>query len=185
MDRERELAALEQFWRSERGRVHPSHRTAPGRQNFLVEHFAQGKRAVYYRCWLTQTAEQLPAFGRALADLAGDPVWDVQPPTTWPALVEQLAHLSQRSRLLLVLDEIPYWVARDESLPSLLQNWWDERGRTLDLMLVLCGSAVQMMENLLTGSPRWPAVSPGVCLSGLSISAPPAELLGFADPLTI
>ena len=68
-----------------------------------------------------------------------------------PALFAAIERLTQSDRLLLVLDELPYWVARDESVPSILQNWWDERGHTLNLMLVLCGSAVQMMERLLSG----------------------------------
>jgi AAA+ ATPase superfamily predicted ATPase len=79
--------------------------------------------------------------------------------------------------------EVPYWAARDASLPSVLQNWWDARGRTLNLMLVLCGSAVQMMEGLLSG----PAPLAG-CITGRLPMRPldfrsAADLLGFTDPI--
>ncbi len=183
VDRERELAALEQFWRSERAECIPVTGRRRVGKTFLLEHFAQGKRAVYYRCWLTGTAEQLPALGQALADLAGDPVLAAQPPTSWAAvfaLIEQLAH---HERLLLVLDEIPYWAARDASLPSMLQNWWDARGHTLNLMLVLCGSAVQMMEGLLTGAaPLAGCITGRLPVRPLDFRAA-AGLVGYADPV--
>jgi hypothetical protein len=183
VDRERELAALEQFWRSERAECIPVTGRRRVGKTYLLEHFAQGKRAVYYRCLLTETAEQLPALGQALAELAGDPVLLAQPPASWPALFVLIEQLARQERLLLVLDEVPYWAARDASLPSVLQNWWDARGRTLDLMLVLCGSAVQMMEGLLSG----PAPLAG-CLTGRLPVRPldfrsAANLLGFPDPI--
>ena len=123
VDRERELAAPEQFWRSERAECIPVTGRRRVGKTFLLEHFAQGKRAVYYRCLLTGTPEQLPALGQALADLAGDPVLAAQPPTSWAAVFALIEQLAQRERLLLMLDEIPYWAAHDASLPSVLQNW--------------------------------------------------------------
>ena len=85
VDRERELAALEQFWCSERAECIPVTGRRRVGKTFLLEHFAQGKRAVYYRCLLTWTPEQLPALGQALAELAGDPVLIAQPPASWAA----------------------------------------------------------------------------------------------------
>jgi len=184
VDRERELAALEQFWRSNQAECIPVTGRRRVGKTFLLEHFAHGKRAVYYRCLLTETPEQLPALGRALAELAGDPVLVAQPPSSWAAvfaLIEQLAH---QERLLLVLDEIPYWAARDASLPSVLQNWWDARGRTLDLMLVMCGSAVQMMEGLLTGAaPLAGCISGRLPVRPLDFRAA-AGLVGYDDAVT-
>ena len=184
VDRERELAALEQFWRSERAEcILVTGRRRVGK-TFLLEHFAQGKRAVYYRCLLTGTPEQLPALGQALAELAGDPVLIAQPPASWAATFALIEQLAQRERLLLVLDEIPYWAARDASLPSALQNWWDGRGHTLNLMLVLCGSAVQMMEGLLTGAaPLAGCITGRLPVRPLDFRAA-ARLVGYADPVT-
>jgi AAA+ ATPase superfamily predicted ATPase len=147
----------------------------------LLEQFTADKRVVYYRCQLKGTAEQLPLLGAAVAALSGDQTLKLQPPASWPVLFAVLERLAGDGRLVFVLDELPYWVARDESLPSLLQNWWDKRGRRLDLMLVLCGSAVQMMEGLLSG----PAPLAG-CITG-RLSVRPldyrasASLLGFRD----
>lgn len=183
VDRERELAALEKFWRSERAECIPVTGRRRVGKTFLLEHFAQGKRAVYYRCLLTETPEQLPELGQALAELAGDPVLMAQPPASWAAVFALIEQLARQERTLLVLDEIPYWAARDASLPSVLQNWWDARGRTLNLMLVLCGSAVQMMEGLLTGAaPLAGCITGRLPVRPLDFRAA-AELLGYADPV--
>lgn len=183
VDRDRELAALESFWHAGTAQCIPVTGRRRVGKTFLLEHFAQGKRFVYYRCQLLGTPQQLPLFGEALGALAADPVIAAQPPGTWPAVFALIERLASTGRLLLVLDEIPYWVARDESLPALLQHWWDARGRHLDLMLVLCGSAVQMMEQLLTGS----APLAG-CITGQLPVRPfdfraAAQLLAFPDPV--
>jgi AAA+ ATPase superfamily predicted ATPase len=184
VDRERELAALAQFWRSARAECIPVTGRRRVGKTCLLEHFAQGKRAVYYRCLLTGTAEQLPAFGQALADLANDPVLSAQQPASWAAIFALIEQLAQRERLLLVLDEIPYWAARDASLPSVLQNWWDARGHRLNLMLVLCGSAVQMMEGLLTGAaPLAGCITGRLPVRPLDFRAA-VQLVGYADPVT-
>jgi AAA+ ATPase superfamily predicted ATPase len=182
VDRERELAALEGFWRSGRAECIPVTGRRRVGKTYLLEHFAAGKRAVYYRCQLKGSAEQLPQLGEALATFSGDAVLRAQPPANWPALFAVIEQLTRQGRLLLVLDEIPYWAARDESLPSTLQNWWDERGRNLDLLLVLCGSAVQMMESLLSGAaPLAGCITGRLPVRPLDFRAA-AQLLGLADP---
>jgi uncharacterized protein len=183
VNRVRELRALERFWSAPAAQCIPVLGRRRVGKTFLLEQFAAGRRHVYYRCQLRGSEEQLPLLGEALARLAADPVLEVQPPGTWPAVFALIERLSRDERLLLVLDELPYWATRDESLPSVVQNWWDERGRHLNLMLVLCGSAVQMMERLLTGD----APLAGCVTGRLSVrpfdAQAAAQLLQFPDPV--
>lgn len=184
VDRDSELEALEQFWLSGVPHFVPvSGRRRVGKTT-LLEQFAEGKdNVVYYRCQLLPTSAQLSLFGAALADLSDDEVLKAQPPATWAAVFALIGRLARRKRLLLILDEIPYWVARDESLPSLLQNWWDSEGRKLNIMVVLCGSAVQMMERLLTGeAPLAGCVTRRLRVNPLNFRAA-ADLVGFTNPV--
>jgi AAA+ ATPase superfamily predicted ATPase len=69
----------------------------------------------------------------------------------WSATLQYLAHLSVKHRgLVLVLDEFPYLVDAEPALPSIIQKLWDsgEPGAG-DLKLVLCGSTISQMEELL------------------------------------
>jgi uncharacterized protein len=187
VDRDWELAALDGFWTSDRAQFIPVTGRRRVGKTYLLERFATGRHAAYFRCRLTDSAGQLALLGQALAELSGDPVLLAQPPSTWPAVFALIEGLCRHQRLLLILDELPYWAARDESLPSILQNWWDERGHTLNLMLVICGSAVQMIESLLTGpAPLAGCVTGRVPVHPLDFRAASA-LLGFAaadDALT-
>jgi len=73
-------------------------------------------------------------------------------PRTWEELFEILD--LQGSGLLLVIDEFPYLVATDVTLPSRLQKWLDHRpDRTL--ALILMGSSTRAMSEVFLeeGSP--------------------------------
>jgi hypothetical protein len=183
VDRDAELAALDRFWSSGRAQcVVVAGRRRVGK-TFLLEHFASEKRSVYFRCQLRDTAGQLAHLGEALAAIVDDPVIRAEPPTGWDGVLALVERLCQGARLLFVLDELPYWAARDERLSSVLQNWWDATGRYLDLMLVLCGSAAQMMERLLTGdAPLAGCVTGRVPVRPFDHRAA-ATLLGIADPI--
>lgn len=183
IDRQRELRALERFWSSPVAQCIPVLGRRRVGKTYLLEHFAAGRRHVYFRCQLRGSEDQLPLLGDALARLTDDPLVQAQLPTSWPAVFALIERLCGDDRLLLVLDELPYWAARDDSLPSMLQNWWDERGRHLNLMLVLCGSAIQMMERLLTGeAPLAGCVTGRLRVRPFDAQAA-AELLAFADPV--
>lgn len=185
VDRDRELAALERFWSLPSAQCIPVVGRRRVGKTFLIERFAVGRRHVYYRCQLRGTDEQLPRLGEALAMLSDDAIVRAQPPSSWSSIFALIERLTSSERLLLVLDELPYWAARDESLPSVLQNWWDERGRYLNLMLVLCGSAVQMMERLFTGeAPLAGCVTGRIVVRPFRLHAA-GELLPFADPADI
>src|SRR5258708_3452679 len=183
VNRERELAALANFWDSRSAQCIPVMGRRRVGKTFLLERFAAGRPVVYHRCHRQNSPEQLARLGIALAELSGDDVLRAAPPVTWEGVFRLIERLAKRDRLLLVLDEIPYWVARDDSVPSILQNWWDERAHNLNLMLVLCGSAVQMMERLLTGqAPLAGCVTGRIMVRPFNFRAA-AALVGYTDPI--
>ncbi|WP_456452986.1 ATP-binding protein [Thermococcus sp.] len=53
-------------------------------------------------------------------------------------------------RLVFVIDEFPYWVEEDKSIPSLFQYIWDEILRDSKIMLILLGSSIATMESLMS-----------------------------------
>lgn len=182
VNRETELRALDGYWRSGKAElIAVSGRRRVGK-TYLLDRFQTGKATVYHRCRLEGTPEQLARLGPALATMAGDSVLVASPPTSWDGVFATIERIAARERLMLVLDEMQYWVSKDESVPSVVQNWWDEVGHRLDIMVVVCGSAVQMMEELFSG--RAPMAG---CLTGQVVVRPltfraAAELLPFQDP---
>jgi AAA+ ATPase superfamily predicted ATPase len=69
----------------------------------------------------------------------------------WLSVLTYLARKAEAlAGLVVVLDEFPYLVEVDPSLPSIIQKFWDS-GSTMAgrLNLVLCGSLIAQMEDLL------------------------------------
>ena len=48
---------------------------------------------------------------------------------------------------VLVIDEFPYLVKSNPAFPSILQNAWDEILKDSNVMLILCGSLIGMMQK--------------------------------------
>jgi hypothetical protein len=50
---------------------------------------------------------------------------------------------------LLIIDEFPYMCKSNSSIPSILQNLWDDILKDSDVMIILCGSAMSFIEKEL------------------------------------
>jgi AAA+ ATPase superfamily predicted ATPase len=66
-------------------------------------------------------------------------------PKSWSEFFELLG--LQKKPLILCLDEFPYLVASDPSLPSVIQRWLDH-GQPKQCLLILAGSSTRMMNDL-------------------------------------
>jgi AAA+ ATPase superfamily predicted ATPase len=67
-------------------------------------------------------------------------------PKSWAELLEILG-LQKKKRWILCLDEFPYLVNSDPSLPSVLQRWLDH-SQPKQSLLLLSGSSTRMMNDL-------------------------------------
>jgi uncharacterized protein len=69
----------------------------------------------------------------------------------WLALLHYLARVAeQKPGLTITLDEFPYLVDAEPALPSIIQKFWDSgAARAGKLKLLLCGSMIAQMEELL------------------------------------
>jgi AAA+ ATPase superfamily predicted ATPase len=69
---------------------------------------------------------------------------------TWEGLFEQMAEVIGDRPLVMIWDEFPYAAESDSSLPSHLQAAWDHLFKNKPLMLILAGSHVGMMVDMMS-----------------------------------
>lgn len=69
----------------------------------------------------------------------------------WDEAFEYLGEKLQAEDLVVVIDEFPYLVEENDSVPSYVQRFVDEQLQGTDSMLVLCGSSVSTMESEVLG----------------------------------
>src|SRR5680860_800488 len=157
VNRERELAALDRAVGRQPGLAVVSGRRRVGKtalldrfcQTWAEDHptgaavFLPGTRAPVGEA-LRRLEERLRAVG---TPAAGD-LLDLGHLDSWDAALGYLLARSHDAPLLVVLDEFPYLCEADAALPSTLQARWDHR-RQAQLSLVLAGSHVGLMENLV------------------------------------
>jgi AAA+ ATPase superfamily predicted ATPase len=120
-------------------------------KTFLLSHFAQSRRSVFFGA--TQQSEGVEltrladAVRRDLGDLAADLAGGSF--ASWESALRFFVALSAEQPLTVVLDEVPYLTASTPGFASVVQAVWDHVPAGAHLTLVLCGSAIAMMEAMI------------------------------------
>jgi AAA+ ATPase superfamily predicted ATPase len=109
----------------------------------LVLKFTERKPNVYFLAIRASEKENLELFFKALAEHFGQEVLTLE--KTWENAFRFLSKSNER--LVLVFDEFPYLIEANPAIPSIFQRGWDLYLSKTNLVLVLVGSSIGMMEN--------------------------------------
>ncbi len=148
VDRETELAFLEQTWGSDRAELIVVYGRRRVGKTGLLRAFSADRPHTFWMASLSSEAILRQSFTDAL--------WQTTHPDSpeagfvygsWERAFQAMAELAATERHLVVIDEFPYLASADPSIPSVLQKVWDEHLQHTRLMLVLCGSHIGMMER--------------------------------------
>ena len=69
------------------------------------------------------------------------------PFSDWRTLFMYLQSKISDEQFVLVIDEFPYLINANSAVTSIFQKYWDEYLSGTNIMLVLCGSSISMMER--------------------------------------
>ena len=119
-----------------------------GKSELLMQWAAQSGLPFTYWEAVKETATQQRA--RLFAKLLNVPVSAAPVYRSWPELWDAAAPLLQAKRQILILDELPYAAEANSAMLSSLQYAWDQHFQKSDLVIVLCGSQVRVMETLFS-----------------------------------
>ncbi len=146
-DRVDELAALEANWSAADARFFVLWGRRRVGKTELLNHFIEGKRALYFEATDAAVGDQLRDFSRELTQVSDNQLLAQQPLTSWQAALAAIAQWAARQRTVVVLDEFQYLAAQNRELGSLINRWWRTTGRKLPLVLVVAGSEVSFFER--------------------------------------
>lgn len=119
-------------------------------KSVLLREAAKDRPHVLYQATHVTPGLNLDGFKAEIArSLGADPLLNGL--GDWLSVLTYLARKAEdMPGLVVVLDEFPYLVEGDQALPSIIQKFWDavvaDEGK---LNLVLCGSMIAQMEDLL------------------------------------
>ena len=144
--REDELNALENAWQKNNFQMAVVYGRRRIGKTTLLRQFSNGKRCVYYTAIKTTSNRNIELFGQAVLEqleprLSGTEFKNIE------SIFDFLNKQSHNQKLVVIIDELPYFARREESLVSILQKWIDEKWQFGKMFLILCGSSVSFMED--------------------------------------
>ncbi|CAI50903.1 DUF234 domain protein (plasmid) [Natronomonas pharaonis DSM 2160] len=114
----------------------------------LLKEFCANRPHIYFLAAQEAEHRQREKFLDQVADYFDERVPRID---GWDEAFEYLGEQLQREDLVVVIDEFPYLVAENDSLPSYVQGFVDQELDGTDSMIVLCGSSVSTMESEILG----------------------------------
>ena len=114
----------------------------------LLLHWAQSVSSeVTY--WVAERESPALQRRKLFAKLLKMPVEHAPIFDSWSQLWEAATAMIHGQKRVLIIDELPYAAEADSAMLSSLQNAWDQYLSKANIMLVLCGSHVRIMESLM------------------------------------
>ena len=145
--RESELAELERRWASGRFEFGVVYGTRRIGKTTMLQEFINGKKAFYFQARKADEKDNLSAFSREYRRFRK--LDEHVRYETFSDVFESIADDANSGRMVLIIDEIAYLCQKNQSLLSLLQFFVDGAFRKAQLMLILSGSNVSFMEEIL------------------------------------
>lgn len=159
VDRQWELRELDELSKSPSAQFVVAYgRRRVGKTTLLLHWARQAKRPYLYWVARRETAEATrQSFARALWRWAYPDEQDPIPPRfdSWESLFAQMVRMLPDTKepgghpLVLIWDEFSYATESDASLPSYVQVLWDQQLKDKPVMLILSGSHIGMMVDLM------------------------------------
>lgn len=150
-DRDHEWTELDRFASATRPRIAVVYGRRRQGKSFLLDALAKATAGFYHQAIEEERLPALASFGRSMAAYAGAPAWATPQFGDWGTAFRVLTE--QAAGRPIVIDEFPYLTRKSPELPSVIQAAYDgaRNGRHPSFCLVLCGSALAVMTELLVG----------------------------------
>ncbi len=150
INRKIELQALEQAYGSPRAEFFVIYGRRRIGKTELLKQFSKDKTHFYYLAKKQKLELELEEFQRKFA--AHFNIY-LKPCTSFEDLFKEIFQQAEfKEKVVIIIDEFPYWIAEDEKILSEFQYLWDEILTSQSVFLILCGSYMSVMEEQVLGA---------------------------------
>ena len=113
----------------------------------LIKEFIKNKTAFYFLATEEIESQSIKRMAGVIARQTNNSLLQKAVFTDWLDLFQTIADYETGKKKVLVIDEFPYLVKTNPAFPSILQNAWDEILKEKNVMLILSGSFIGMMQK--------------------------------------
>lgn len=138
----------------------------------LIKEFLKKKNSFYFLATEELESQSMKRLAGVVARVTNNKPLQNATFTDWLDLFQMIADYKPEEKKVLVIDEFPYLVKTNPFFPSILQNAWDEILKDSNVMLILSGSLIGMMQKyaLSYDSPLYGRRTAQIRLSPLSFT---------------
>lgn len=113
----------------------------------LIKEFLKKKIAFYFLATEELESQSMKRLAGVVARTTKTAYLQKAVFTDWLDLFRVIAEYKPEEKKVLVIDEFPYLVKTNPAFPSILQNAWDAILKGSNVMLILSGSLINMMQK--------------------------------------
>ncbi|MBQ6843763.1 MAG: ATP-binding protein [Agathobacter sp.] len=114
----------------------------------LIQEFVKDKKCISFLATEENELENRNMFKNKVADVLNNPLLKSANIERWEPIFDIIADAcdKEKDRLVIVLDEFQYLGKANSAFPSIMMSIWDEKLKDKNVMLILCGSLINMMS---------------------------------------
>lgn len=113
----------------------------------LCKAFMKDKNTLYFLATEESETQNRNAFKDIVSDFCENELLKNSKVNNWEILFKIILEKSKDGKLLLVIDEFQYLGKSNSAFPSIFQKIWDTILKDNNIMVILCGSLISMMEE--------------------------------------
>lgn len=117
----------------------------------LLQKFTQGKATIFFTAIESNSSKNLELLSAAIWNMLMPGIPSLPTFQSYESAFDRIIDIANRQKVVFVIDEYPYLAAAEKSISSLLQSYIDHRFSETNMMLILCGSSMNFMENQVLG----------------------------------
>ena len=144
--REKELKILQDFYDKEGTSLTIIYGRRRIGKSTLINEFVKDKKVIFYTATKVGKERNIELFSKQVLSTFLPEITNIK----FENIEDILDFINQsikNEKVILVIDELPYWAEKDDSLLSILQKYIDTIWNDKNLKIILCGSSLSFMEN--------------------------------------
>lgn len=147
VDREQEMATLQSEYERDGSALVVLYGRRRVGKTTLISEFIKNKKALFFLASEESESQNRLAFQEKAADFLNSDLLKNVEVKSWDVLFRAIIDTHFDSKPVIVLDEFQYLGKSNPAFPSVFQRIWEEILKDRQVMVILCGSLISMMQS--------------------------------------
>lgn len=147
VDREQEMATLQSEYERDGSALVVLYGRRRVGKTTLISEFIKNKKALFFLASEESESQNRLAFQEKAADFLNSNLLKNVEVKSWDVLFRAIMDTHFDSKPVIVLDEFQYLGKSNPAFPSVFQRIWEEILKDRQVMVILCGSLISMMQS--------------------------------------